>query len=189
MKIIFIRHGKTLGNVNKKYIGITDEPLCDDCICELFAREYPSAECIVSSPMRRCVQTAEIIYLSQKYSVYNDLRECDFGDFEGKNYVELSGNPEYHKWVESNGELPFPNGEKHENFKKRCCDDFEKATAEHAECQSIAFVVHGGTIMAILEKFAVPKRKFYDYQVKNGCGYITDYNAEAKEISIIKEIK
>lgn len=32
-------------------------------------------------------------------------------------------------------------------------------------------VVHGGTIMAILEQYGYPKAAYFDYQVKNGCGY------------------
>ena len=28
MKLQFIRHGKTQGNLEKRYIGSTDEPLC-----------------------------------------------------------------------------------------------------------------------------------------------------------------
>ena len=29
MKVILIRHGATMGNQEKRYIGITDEALCD----------------------------------------------------------------------------------------------------------------------------------------------------------------
>ena len=29
MKIILVRHGETLGNLGKKYIGKTDETLCE----------------------------------------------------------------------------------------------------------------------------------------------------------------
>ena len=32
-------------------------------------------------------------------------------------------------------------------------------------------VVHGGTIMAILSKWAVPQFAYFHWQVKNGCGY------------------
>lgn len=35
MKIIFIRHGKTKGNLEKRYIGKTDESLCEIGIKEL----------------------------------------------------------------------------------------------------------------------------------------------------------
>lgn len=186
IKIIFIRHGKTDGNLKKRYIGRTDESLCDEGINELKAHSYPKPESIICSSMKRCIQTAEIIYPNKKITIYDDLRECDFGDFEGKNYIELSDNSDYCKWIESGGELPFPNGEDHKAFKKRCVRAFEKAVSEN-QYDSIAFVVHGGTIMSILEKYAFPKKSFYDYQIKNGCGFYTEFDGE--KIIIQGEIK
>ncbi len=37
--------------------------------------------------------------------------------------------------------------------------------------KSAALVVHGGTIMSILDGFAVPHEDFYFWQVKNARGY------------------
>ena len=39
MKLIFIRHGKTAGNLERRYIGRTDEPLCDEGIAEILGKE------------------------------------------------------------------------------------------------------------------------------------------------------
>lgn len=186
MRIIFIRHGKTAGNLEKRYIGRTDEPLCCEGKNELRLRSYPAADIVIASPMKRCTETAELIYPDKNIVICDDLRECDFGDFEGKNYTELSENADYQRWIDSGGKTAFPNGEDNESFKKRCILAFEKAAADNI-VRSTAFVVHGGTIMAILEKYAYPKRDFYDFQVKNGCGYITEYNGE--NIRIIGEIK
>ena len=36
----------------------------------------------------------------------------------------------------------------------------------------MALIVHGGTVMSIMEAFAQPPAGYYDYQIKNGCGYI-----------------
>ena len=70
MEIILIRHGKTKGNLEKRYIGITDEPLTDEGAHELRQIKYPDADIIISSPMLRCVQTAEIIYGKCDYVIY-----------------------------------------------------------------------------------------------------------------------
>lgn len=118
--------------------------------------------------------------------VYENLRECDFGDFEGKNYSELNGNEAYQRWIDSGGIFPFPNGESHEAFKKRCADAFEEAVGSNCASESIAFVVHGGTIMSILEKFSVPKGGFYDFQVENGCGFIAEL--DGKVLKTIRRI-
>jgi len=180
MQISFIRHGKTIGNLSKKYIGITDEPLCAEGISRINKKNYPDCDIVICSPMKRCIQTAEIIYPDKKIIVYDNLKECCFGDFEGKNYMELSGNPDYQKWIDSNGKLPFPNGENPENFKKRCIEAFEKAIAENNAYDMISFVVHGGTIMSIFEKYAVPHGDFYDFHVENASGFITEYNGYIK---------
>lgn len=165
MRVIFIRHGLTKGNIEKRYIGTTDEDLCSQGIYAVKAREYPYAERIISSPMKRCIQTAEIIYNNMDIEIADDLRECDFGDFENKNFEELKNNPQYIKWLDSMGKLPFPNGEAHGNFCVRCCRCFEKIIMEN-NAKSTAFVIHGGTIMAILERYA--GKSFYDWQIKNG---------------------
>ena len=67
MKIIFIRHGQTKGNEEKRYIGRTDESLSQKGIEEIKNRLYPDADTVWVSPMKRCVETAKIIYPDSKY--------------------------------------------------------------------------------------------------------------------------
>ena len=95
MKIIFIRHGQTKGNEEKRYIGRTDESLSQKGIEEIKNRLYPGVDTVLVSPMKRCVETAKIIYPDSKYIICNDFRECDFGIFEGKNYDELKNDSDY----------------------------------------------------------------------------------------------
>ena len=186
-ELILIRHGKTAGNLLGRYIGSrTDEPLCDEGREELAGKQLPEVERLYVSPMKRCVETAEILWPGfdrKKMQKVTDLRECDFGDFENKNYKELSGNGDYQAWIDSNGTLPFPNGESMDAFKSRCLEAFARIVEEvsGAEQEWIAsgktgifragIVVHGGNIMAILEQYGYPKAAYFDYQVKNGCGY------------------
>ena len=191
-EIILVRHGKTAGNLKGRYIGSrTDEPLCEEGIhaLEEKVREgtYPPVDLVYASPMIRCRQTAKILWPkfadSSQIQYVPNLQECDFGAFENKNYQELSGNAEYQAWIDSNGTLPFPNGESMDAFKSRCLEAFARIVEEvsGAEQEWIAsgktgifragIVVHGGTIMAILEQYGYPKAAYFDYQVKNGCGY------------------
>lgn len=184
-RLIFIRHGKTSGNLRGAYIGRTDEPLCAEGIMELEAKAFPKADIVISSPMKRCIQTAGIIYPDVPIRIYNDLRECDFGDFEGRNYAELNGNADYQAWIDSGGTMAFPNGEGHKDFTDRCCNAFLQAVSEN-EGKIIAFVVHGGTVMSVLERFAVPKKGYYDFMTKNGCGFLSEFSDGI--IQIIGEI-
>ena len=58
-------------------------------------------------------------------------------------------------------------------FQERCLAGMERVVAMSYEkdWEEIALVVHGGTIMSILEAFGVPVRSYYDWHVKNGEGW------------------
>lgn len=175
MQVILIRHGCTPGNLEHRYVGTTDEPLMDAAVDDLKKKcdMYPKADVLFVSPMKRCIQTAELIYPDMEQLQVSDLRECDFGLFEYKNYLELQDNVFYQNWLDSNGTLPFPEGESREEFSKRCCKAFQACIQQAAEkkMKSAAFVVHGGTIMSIMEQFARPAKDYFSWQVKNAQGF------------------
>lgn len=173
VELYLIRHGKTYGNTLGRYIGTTDESLCTEGKEAIRQGKYPEAEAVFASPLRRCVETAKLIWPSLSVTCCGKLRECDFGEFENKNYHELSGNPAYQAWVDSYGKLPFPGGESQEEFKIRCCEGFCSVLEQIGQkgWKKAALVIHGGTIMSILEAYAVPREEFYRWQVQNGQGY------------------
>ena len=177
MKLYLIRHFKTQGNMESRYIGTTDEPLAEGEERNAF---YPPVGMIITSPMKRCRQTADKIYPGCQPIICEDLRECDFGLFEGRNYEELKDLETYRKWLDSRGTLPFPGGEDHAAFKERCVRGFVQMVEvlSRSGCENAAMVVHGGTIMAILERFDTEKREFYHWQVKNGEGYAVYLSAD-----------
>ncbi|HIX60061.1 MAG TPA: histidine phosphatase family protein [Candidatus Blautia gallistercoris] len=195
LRMLLIRHSMTAGNLKKRYIGTTDEPLCPEGVELIRQVFYPQVEAVFVSPMRRCVETAGIIYPNRRLHIIDELAECDFGEFENKNYQELSGNANYQKWVDSGGQLPFPGGESREGFRWRCLNGFQKVVHNcmHHNITSAALVVHGGTIMNIMETYARPERSFYQWQVKNGCGYAVELDTELwkknrEELRVISRI-
>lgn len=193
MQILMIRHGQTPGNLEKRYIGSTDEPLCPQT-CQLLEpyfqqrKEEPVMENfhLYVSPMKRCIQTADFLFPGYKQQLVTGLRECDFGLWEGKNYRELAGDIQYQSWIDSGGTLPFPEGESREAFTGRCCDAFleimEKESPSGTE-KRLCFVVHGGTIMALGERFSLSGKGYYDYQVASLCGYCFTWDAERKKFT------
>ena len=178
MNVILIRHGKTAGNLEKRYIGCrTDEPLCPAGIEEmqqrLRNRIYPAVSRVFISPMRRCAETAALIYPDRSPVAVPDFRECDFGEFEGRNYRELSGDARYQAWIDSGGMLPFPGGESREQFCRRCLAAYRRLLPVFRETDT-ALIVHGGTIMAIMEAMAKPASGYFDYQTENGGGFVLE---------------
>ena len=172
MKWVLIRHGMTRGNRERRYIGArTDEPLCPEGVAQLRAKDYPRVERVFASPMRRCLETAAILYPGVPVEIVEDFRECDFGAFEGKNFAELDGRADYQAWIDSGGEARFPGGESCAEFARRCVRAFEGLLRRGIR-EDCAIVAHGGTLMAIMEKYARPSRTYFDYQVGNGEGFI-----------------
>jgi len=188
MKVVLIRHGLTKGNLEKRYVGSTDESLCDEGVSRLqklvFNQIYPAVRQVFISPMKRCKETAGIVYPHQHPMIEEDFKECDFGSFEYKTYEQLKENADYIRWLDSEGKGKIPQGEGQEVFKLRCHKAFyniiENLTVPFDENEAIGFILHGGTIMAIMEKYAYPAENFYHWQCKNGEGYVCRWDFARK---------
>lgn len=178
--IVLIRHGETKSNKEHRYLGRTDEELSNEGIIKLKELKnmnyYPEIDLLYSSPMKRCIQTASILYPYMQPIIVSDFKEIDFGIFEGKNHIELQKDERYQAWIDSNGTLPFPEGESKESFIQRCNKGFLKiledinAFDNDKMPETVGMIVHGGTIMSILSSFY--GGDYYDYQIENGKGYI-----------------
>ena len=204
--IYLIRHGKTTGNIEKRYVGSTDEGLCEAGITEINGRrdillrsfsvadehhmrsemkvEYALdmlPKRVYVSPMLRCRQTAELLFPGVAQKVVADLREMDFGQYEYKNYKELMDDIRYQAFIDSGGQLDFPGAEPQRQFRNRIQTAFLKCMEEEAAAfegegtetskEPLVFVIHGGTIMAIMEKYARPRRGYFDWQTGAVRGY------------------
>lgn len=179
LEIILVRHGKVLGNLEKRYIGSkTDQELCEEGIKEILELKaksfYPKEENfeewqIFSSPMKRCLETSNLVFPGKQINVIEDLKEMDFGIFEGKNYKELKNNTLYQAWIDSNCKSPIEQGESYDFFINRTYKAFEECILQENVDKKMAFFVHGGTIMAILS--VLIKKDFYSFMLKNGAYY------------------
>lgn len=176
-QIHLIRHGITEGNQKGQYIGSTDTPLCAQGIEQLQglaqAYAYPKAAVFYTSPLKRCVQTCRILYPQATPIAVPGLAECDFGQWEGKTAVELKDQPGFQQWLESGQQTTPPGGESGKEFTYRVCFTFEKLVESmmRTGTTDAVMVTHGGTIMTILTAYGLPRAKFYDWIVDNGCGY------------------
>lgn len=198
--LVLIRHGMTQGNSENRYVGTTDEKLCikgSSMIEENRMRGlYPPVDAVFASPMRRCIQTAGIIYPSAPITLISEWAEMDFGRFEYHSYEELKDDPDYIRWIDNNVEDSFSDCEDREHFIERVrrgmykAHDilFGKAAFNGTAVKRVAFIVHGGTIMALTSSFS--GCSYYDYQAENGKGYscnMTDKDG-VPEISSVRKL-
>ena len=176
-RIHLIRHGQTMGNAQGQYIGSTDLPLTTEGIKQLHhlkeIAQYPAAPVVFSSPLQRCLQTAEILYPDCRPIVVDDFRECDFGEYETKTAQELADDPRFSAWMDGGIKAAPPGGESTEQFVARCTAAFEKMVEGLMKTgvTDAAVCAHGGVICCILWAYGLPEREFYDWMCPNGRGY------------------
>lgn len=105
MRIIFIRHGMTKGNAEKRYNGSIDEPLCEageNQACALYeSGVLPKVDEIIVSPLIRCRETAKRVFANRPFTICEDLQECNFGAFENRTAQEMKDDEAYQTWLKT----------------------------------------------------------------------------------------
>lgn len=196
--LVLIRHGETQANKERRYLGKTDVPLSESGREKLlrYQREkrYPEVQFLFVSPMKRCMETAQLLYPGLRPTVIPEWEEMDFGRFEYKNYTDLKNNPHYQAWIDSGGVLAFPEGESREQFTGRCergfermCDMLRLIKRNDGEPVRAGVIVHGGTIMALLSGHG--EKGYFDCQVPNGGGYLCGMRGWGHSAEIFEEVR
>jgi len=175
MIIELIRHGETAYNRDARYQGKADIPLSDAGREKLHPAGF-AAGLVYTSPLSRARETAAILFPNSKLVPVAGLEEMDFGAFEGKNYKEMERDPAYRAWVESGCESQCPGGESKAVFCRRVCAAFAGLTEEslRAGAPRLTVVAHGGTLMAVMERYAQPPKSYFEWNVPPGCGFLLD---------------
>ena len=162
-RISVLRHGMTEANEKGIYIGTTDVPLSAKGAADLAAKmdefDYPTVHRVYSSPLRRCTETAEILFPYTELCPVDDLRELDFGEFENKSIEELAKREDYNKWIRGGKDNRPPKGESLEEMTARIYKALHAVITDMMESglTHCAMITHGGIISNMLSCFGLPK--------------------------------
>lgn len=176
-RICFIRHGMTEANADGRYIGITDLPLSNEGAQALYDKlekyEYPPAQKVYTSPLKRCKQTVSILQPNRLTVELPELVEMDFGDFENKKIADIMDTDEYKKFIKGGLDNPPPGGESLRDVVTRCYKALQMIISDmmYEGITNVAVVTHAGIIMNMLSCFGVPKRNPMDYSCDFGEGF------------------
>jgi broad specificity phosphatase PhoE len=126
-KLILARHGETVWNVEKIYRGRTDVNLDEVGIkqAELLGKYLSNwkLEAIYSSPLRRALDTANIVARYQKMGVHiaEGLIDFDYGEWQSLPEEEAKRlYPTLHnEWHNNPHKVKMPGGESLEDVRKR----------------------------------------------------------------------
>lgn len=173
--IHLLRHGQTQANAEGRFVGSTDVELSPAGREELLQLqreyEYPTVACVYASPLKRCTQTAELLYPERLVVPVPELREYEFGPYEEKCAAEMTDDLSFMAWLR--GGLPPEGMEPLPEFEQRIRKGFETVLMDmmRRKITSAALVVHGGVIMTLLAALGLPKREPKLWMVGNGHGY------------------
>lgn len=176
-KLYLIRHGLTSANKKGIYLGSTDISLSEegrqDIVFLTKQYEYPKVQKVYSSPLKRAVETAEIIYPNNLIENIDSLREYSFGVFENRSIDELSKDLEYKSWVDGDMKKTPKGGETKEQFAKRVLNGFNYLMNDMMknEIYEAALVGHAGVLSMILYMFGMPRRTPLEWNMEPGGGY------------------
>jgi broad specificity phosphatase PhoE len=103
VEVLLVRHGETEWSRSGRHTGRTDVPLTDlgRDQAELLGRRLRgrSFALVLTSPLGRARETCRLAGLSEGALVRDDLREWDYGDYEGITTPEIrSRRPDWFLW-------------------------------------------------------------------------------------------
>jgi alpha-ribazole phosphatase len=195
--IMLLRHGETEANEKGLYIGKTDLPLCDEGRkgLELMREKffYPTPEKLYSSPLTRAIESARLLFPDYDFehiTVVPDLREMDFGIFEGLSALELTELDTYKTWLAGGIDSSPPGGESGGDVLSRCFSAIDLIISDMMErdITHSAVLTHSGIITNIICAFGLPKYSPRDIVPGFGTGYLISVSASLWQSSRTFEI-
>ncbi|MCC9071499.1 alpha-ribazole phosphatase [Flavobacterium sp. F-65] len=152
MEIYLVRHTETVCEKGICY-GQTDVDIATpyNLIFENIAQQLPQDALLYSSPLKRCVLLAKHIQKQNDITNYkedNRLMEMNFGDWEMKNWNEIS-QEDLNPWMEDFVNVRVPDGESFVDLHKRVSDFIENEIHTKTP-QKVIIVAHAGVVRSIL---------------------------------------
>jgi broad specificity phosphatase PhoE len=148
--VVLIRHGETEWSHNGRHTSTTDVPLTDAGRRQ--ARAVGAAlggrhfALVLTSPMARATETAALAGLGDAAQTTDDLREWDYGEYEGRTTAEIRADVAgWTVWTH-----PCPNGETIADVARRA--DRVVATARAAD-GDVALVGHGHQLRVLAARW------------------------------------
>ena len=149
-QILLIRHCEVPDEYRGRYIGSTDVPLSEAGraaarnLAPQLARFAP--ETVLSSPLRRAAETAELAAPGREIRFDSRLAEIDFGEWEMKTWDEIQADPRSAAWWDDWIDTPAPRGESFRQQYARLADFLQDI--QRRSYRRVCLFAHGGILSA-----------------------------------------
>ncbi|SCG82178.1 phosphoglycerate mutase [Proteiniborus sp. DW1] len=189
MKFILVRHGETEANIGGIYSGWTDFPLTEKGNKDIqdtanTLKKYKDIDIIYSSPLNRTLTTANAISsaLKKDIQIVDDLKEMNFGIFDGKEskYIKENYPEEWELWLRDYVNYRIPEGENLLDVLDRIKEFIDKLIEKDKDS---IIVTHGGVIQVMITylldlgvdkmwHFQCPPAGYVEIEYVDNFGYI-----------------
>jgi alpha-ribazole phosphatase len=196
VRLIVVRHGETLYNVQSRYTGQSDIPLSALGQQQAFALgKRLAAEplaAIAASDLQRARVTAEAIAHYHKLPVHEDadLREIAFGTWEGATYDEIVARDAdlVQRWLADPTIYAPPGGETVIQLRDRVAPALQRWRTRWPEA-TILWAVHGGVIEVLLcHVLGVDLKSRWQFRHENASITEIDLNGESATVVRLNEV-
>jgi ribonuclease H / adenosylcobalamin/alpha-ribazole phosphatase len=191
---ILLRHGDTRLSPEHRFSGLSDVPLSADGARQVRAAAHRLAcgapiDAIVTSPLRRAAATAAIVggELGLAAATDDDLRETDFGEWEGLTISEIQ-----HRWPEAVGawqrdpQQAPPGGESFADTAGRVNRACERILCQH-QGRTVLVVSHITPIKILLcRALGVPLLTMYRFYLGSAC--INEIQWHGSEFAAVRSV-
>lgn len=188
---IFVRHGQTEWNGQRRYQGRTDIPLCAAGVAEArragATLQHARASLVLTSPLRRARATAEVISRcagSLPCRADERLVELGFGEWEGLTQAEIKRRwPEQlREWKRAPQSFRFPGGEGLADALRRLEDFLRRPPWTEDETHRCVIVVtHTGPLrLARLSAEGRPLAQYRRVALPCGAAFAFDWDPHGR---------
>jgi alpha-ribazole phosphatase len=153
-RVYLVRHGVTDYNKKGCYYGWTDCSLAPEGIEQAEALRLVfdkiQYDVILSSDLKRALETANIISGARELLIDNRLRELNFGKWEAKNHQEIMTTYKEHwnLWMEDWLNAAPTEGESFTTMYNRICQCMDDVLNKYKD-KNIVIVSHNGSLRII----------------------------------------
>jgi alpha-ribazole phosphatase len=191
LNVYLLRHAQSVANLQQKYCGVTDVPLSENGenslshVADFFKDK--KMDNIYISPLKRCRQTAEIIFGKEDFIIDDGLIEINFGDWEGLHVSEIEKRYEkkWQTYLSGWRKFTFPNGDHLPDYQKKAGQAIRRIV-ENEKSEDIAIVSHNAFIKAAISYLLTQSNELANHlSIQNGVINLVIWTPEHAKLRLL----
>jgi len=174
--LLLIRHGQIAANAGGRWHGSTDSPLNRfgrrqiRRLAQRVERDWRDIVAVYSSPLVRCLRTAQAIAVPLGHTVTldDDLREYGIGELEDTSFATLQSEHDFFRRIRADHDFAPTGGDSISSVARRIVSALHRIDLHDDSSRPIAVVSHGAALaIALASLLDADLNAWTNYQVDN----------------------